>query len=175
MLFNDDADDKPVPKLYFRSNWKPPDYEFHPELIERLERFKQAIKTMVSRQRRSRSNLLPLQRTGYAFLRRNNNLHVFKTDKNLGPAIIETKSYIQRALDEHLSDSNTYGKLHELAADSWMDELRDEIKTKIIARLPKGNDKTFLHLLIFTYWQRCTRHHGKVVQLSWFLEACYTD
>ena len=144
MLFNDDADDKPVPKLYFRSNWKPPDYDFDPELIERLERFKQSIKTTVSRQRRSRSNLLPLQRTAYAFLRRNNNLHVFKTDKNLGPAIIETKSYIQRALDEHLSDSNTYGKLHELAADSWMDELRDEIKTKIIARLPEGNDKTFL-------------------------------
>ena len=90
MLLNDDADDKPVPKLYFRSNWKPPDYDFDPELIECLERFKQSIKTTVSRQRRSRSNLLPLQRTAYAFLRRNNNLHVFKTDKNLGPAIIET-------------------------------------------------------------------------------------
>ena len=144
MFFNDDADDKPVPKLYFRSNWKPPDSEFHPELLERLASYRNCIQDATRNQRRSRSNLLPPQRAALTMLRSNNNLHIFKTDKNLGPAIIETATYIQRALDEHLSDQETYGKLHELGAESWMDEIRDEIRNKVIARLPKGNDKTYL-------------------------------
>lgn len=143
-MFFDDNDDKPVPKLYFKSNWKPPDSEFHPEFIERLTKFVRAIHLTTARQRRSKSNLLPWQRIAFAFLRNNKHLHVFKTDKNLGPAIIETETYVRRALDEHLLDSATYGKLHEVAAESWMDELREEIKTKIIAKLPKGNDKTYL-------------------------------
>ena len=144
MFFDDANDDKPAPKLYFRSNWKPPESEFHPELIERLASFRRQIQEASSNQRRSRSNLLPAQRAAFALLRRANNLHIFKTDKNLGPAIIETTSYIQRALDEHLNDKETYGKLHELSAETWMDELRDEIRNKVIARLPKGNDKTYL-------------------------------
>ena len=135
-MFFDDNDDKPVPKLYFKSNWKPPDSEFHPEFIERLTKFVRAIHLTTARQRRSKSNLLPWQRIAFAFLRNNKHLHVFKTDKNLGPAIIEMETYVRRALDEHLLDSATYGKLHEVAAEFWMDELPEEIKTKIIAKIP---------------------------------------
>jgi hypothetical protein len=41
---------------------------------------------------------------------------VFLTDKNLGPAIIERKEYIRRALKDHLLDQETYKQLTDVQA-----------------------------------------------------------
>ena len=144
MFFGDDDKNRPIPKLYFKSDWKPPESEFSSEFTERLSVFQQSIDLSASTRKFGKSNLLPMQRSVFSILRRNKNLHVFKTDKNLGPAVIETDRYIRRAWEEHLSDGSTYGQLHELAAETWMDELKVEIQQKIIAKLPKGNDKTYL-------------------------------
>jgi len=143
MFFNS-GEDTPVPKLYIRSNWEPPNREFTPEFIDRIFAFQQSVQATITPRSTCRSNLLRLQRLAFTKLRHDNTLHVFKTDKNLGPAIIEKEIYIRRALDEHLSDTTTYGRLHEFAADHWMEELRDEISTKIINQLPRGNERTFL-------------------------------
>ena len=147
MFFDDDNDNdntRMIPKLYVRSNWKPHPREFYPEFLDRISSFCSAVRNTLATRRKVRNNLLPMQRVALENIRKNHNLHVFKTDKNLGPAIIEKEVYIRRALDDHLLDTNTYGELHEFAADEWMSELRTEINNKIISRLPKGNEKTFL-------------------------------
>jgi len=45
---------------------------------------------------------------------------VCKTDKNLGPAIIERKHYFNLAFRDHLSNPRTYRKLTEAAAEQRM-------------------------------------------------------
>ena len=62
-----------------------------------------------------------------------------KTDKNQGPAVIETKEYIKLAFRDHLDDTNTYTKLTKEQAEiamhnanerflSWLEEFNNCIK-----------------------------------------------
>jgi predicted double-glycine peptidase len=64
---------------------------------------------------RNLRNLTYPQSVTLRLLKQNNNLTVKPTDKNLGPAIIETKEYVSRILKEHLLTSD-YGKLTEASA-----------------------------------------------------------
>jgi len=56
------------------------------------------------------SNLTPLQANTLKLLKANDNLIIKPTDKNLGPAIMYTISYIQQVLNEHLI-TTTYKQL----------------------------------------------------------------
>ena len=57
------------------------------------------------------TNLLFLQQHTLCFLRHTTDLVTLKTDKNLGPAILEKDAYVQKALAKHLSSETTYRRL----------------------------------------------------------------
>jgi hypothetical protein len=48
---------------------------------------------------------------------------IIKTDKNLGPAIIDRKQYVLRAFQDHLCNEDTYQQLHPSAAQPHVKNL----------------------------------------------------
>jgi hypothetical protein len=56
------------------------------------------------------SNLLDSQQCSLKWLINNPELIVFATDKNIGPATTEQKTYVERALTDHLADTDTYSR-----------------------------------------------------------------
>ncbi len=105
----------PIPPLFIRSSWEPPLDKISPDLLTRITTFCQLIQSMFHQQKRSCSNLLPSQWAALHYLRHNPSLIVFKSDKNLGPVILERSVYISRALHEHLL-TDTYQQLTEQTA-----------------------------------------------------------
>ena len=96
--------------LFICSEWKPDPDEIPAEFHARLSAFTHTLKPMF-RQCCSCQNLLPTQLTAMASLHQDDKLIIFKTDKNLGPAILEQSNYIKLALQDHLLDTCTYHQL----------------------------------------------------------------
>jgi hypothetical protein len=111
------AGNDPLPntKLFVPSQYKTPDYNVTTEFRVRFNEFERKA-ALLFQCRRSQPNLLPTQATILHALRSNAHLHVWKTDKNLGPAVIERDEYIRRALVDHLLDNTTYRYLEERMA-----------------------------------------------------------
>ena len=59
------------------------------------------------------------QQHALCFLRQTTDFVILKTDKNLGPAILEKDAYVQRAMQDHLS-SDTYWQLTSNQAQGWL-------------------------------------------------------
>jgi hypothetical protein len=77
------------------------------KITQQLGQFEGAISCLLCPQYR-KSNLTKLQQ-----ICSNPNIIIAHADKNLGPVGIDTKQYIRWALDEHLSDSETYVQVSE--------------------------------------------------------------
>jgi hypothetical protein len=60
-------------------------------------------------------------------LQDSSNILAVRTDKNLGPAVVDQKTYIQHAFSDHLLDKATYQSLSEARASSAIYELSDNI------------------------------------------------
>ena len=134
----------PPTALFIRSDWEPKQEEIPAEFHARLAAFNRAMSPLFYRQR-SRRNLLPTQLTAMASLRRNDNLIVFKTDKNLGPAILERSCYVKIALKEHLHDTLTYRQLTQQQAIGRLRAVNHLIKNFIQVHFSKGSsDAKFL-------------------------------
>lgn len=111
------GDDNETPELYLpNKKWKPNDPPM--ECKVRMNAFCRDVTTLATRHHycHTPSNLLPLQRHALRLLRADKQLMVIKADKNLGPVLIERLTYIQRILDEHLRDTDTYRSLSEQQA-----------------------------------------------------------
>jgi len=131
--------------LFIRSDWKPDTNEIPVEFRARLSLFIKSTHPLY-RRKPSPSSLLPPQKAALRWLTSHSNVIVFPTDKNLGPAIMERDRYIQRALDEHLSDTKTYRQLDKTTADRRIKTIRIILK-RIISDLKAaglGSDATFL-------------------------------
>ncbi len=136
---------RPRPTLFVRSDWSPSRSDIPIEYRIRIDTFLESIKQQCPSKRNCSSNLLPLQRTTLSYIRQNNNLVIFPTDKNLGPAIIDRPTYIKRALSEHLSDKTTYRQLTPSGASNRIKAVRRMITKFIETHFEKGNpDRTFL-------------------------------
>ena len=101
-----------IPKLYIlNSNWQP---ECAPPSLESaINSFESRINALIEgcQQRHFRANLTGHERSLLLNLREDPKLLCVVTDKNLGPAIIDTKTYIDRCLQEHLLSPDNYGIL----------------------------------------------------------------
>ena len=120
----------PLPRLYQRSDWIPPERLINYNLKERMVAFRQQIHTLFRKQR-SRSNLLPHQRRILSEFCHNKTLIVFSADKNLGPCVIERSQYIHRALTDHLLDKQTYQRLHPIIAHQKIEDVRNKLNSFI--------------------------------------------
>ena len=138
-MFFAGSDPLPKTKLFVPSKWSPSRDYIPAEFRVRFSEFEREA-TLLFRPRRCQPNLLPRQATVLAALRNNTQLHVWKTDKNLGPAIIERDEYIRRALKEHLLDVTTYRYLTKQEADNRikaMKRMAANFETQFFPQPPK--------------------------------------
>ena len=70
--------------------------------------------------RQQSTNLLPFQRRALSTLAQQTDVLVVNCDKNLGPAIIDTSTYINRAFSNHLLCTDTYKEMTQDEATSHM-------------------------------------------------------
>lgn len=131
-----------IPKLFIRSNFCPPDNQINPLFRARIRKFILETQLLFVRQKLS-SNLLPFQRHALQNLIRNNNIVIVKTDKNLGPAILDRDTYIEKAFDEHLL-TDAYRQITQEEAENGIKHIRSSIIFFINKfNIPK-NDKKYL-------------------------------
>jgi hypothetical protein len=70
---------------------------------------------------------------------------IIKTDKNLGPAIIDKDQYVRKSLEEHLLNDNTYQQLHPSAAKDYIKKVKLKLLKFIDFYLKRGsNEQKFL-------------------------------
>jgi hypothetical protein len=131
-------------------NWNPPPA---PLIIEdEITEFEKAIKSFQKKlsdkyNSLKSPNLNPFQQKILLQLRKNHNIIIKPTDKNLGPAAMDTTEYIKQALQEHLL-TNTYKQLSEMEAKNRMIHLKEILKN-LVATHSKSLSKPEL-----TYFQR---------------------
>jgi hypothetical protein len=77
-------------------------------------------------------NLTYLQSKMLRILKESKHLTIKPTDKNLGPAIMDTDNYIKQVLQEHLLTKD-YVQLSDVAAKTQMDNIKHKLKTLITA------------------------------------------
>ena len=127
--------DKNSRKIYIKSNWTP-DYG-PPELEHRLYNFRTNLLTYthINLQNSPPSrNLSRIQYKTLLELKNNQNIIILLADKNLGPVVMERKTYIQRVLTDHLSDTTTYLQLNPNAAKYHMDDIKDQLQSLLSSR-----------------------------------------
>lgn len=115
-------------KLFVASKWEPPPNEIPQELRSRLLAFSTTLQARFKK-RRSPSNLLPCQRHALRQLASSEEIIVIRSDKNLGPAVIERETYIIRCFDDHLHDQDTYRELTREEAGARLDTAAAQVKT----------------------------------------------
>jgi len=118
------GDDEYDPYLYAPSNQQPSEKLIPNELKERINAFASSLQKLFLK-KRAPSNLLQHQHNYLHELRNNPELIVCRTDKNLGPAIIECKQYLWFAFSKHLYDKHTYREQTKIQADALMKETHD--------------------------------------------------
>ena len=150
-----DSEDEPNnnynPKLHIPSTWEPP--RASNDIERRMDAFEQKLEQIAcenQRKKKQSSNITRKQWAMIKYLRQNDDFMIIPTDKNLGPAIIERSTYIERAWSEHLSDPNTYEVISPCKVDALKSEMRYLISafhSKCFrARLP-SDQLTFLSRL----------------------------
>jgi hypothetical protein len=134
------------PKLYVRNDaWDPPDAP--PDVESAIKTFETTTNDLFLASRRCHEPTSNLGRHALQELRaikREKKFMITATDKNLGPAVLETELYIHRSLKDHLLNQTNYLELSENEAlatnelvfrtilDEWVDG-------------PSNNDETELY------------------------------
>lgn len=127
------------PRLYVKSKWIPPPWEIHGELTRRFKEFGSLFLTLF-KSKRGRSNLLPHQRDALQSLQASTDVLIVQCEKNLGPACIEIKRYIELAFQDHLNNATTYKSLNCFEIQNLTDKVRILFKkwvAKWKTKLPK--------------------------------------
>jgi hypothetical protein len=119
-IFAGSADGTYDKKLYLQSrNWNPKRASMPIETA--FDQFEANVKDIATKFARSpgphsRPNLRPKERLRLSALRTDPSVIITATDKNLGPVVIDTETYIDRALQDHLLNGSNYKQLTEQEA-----------------------------------------------------------
>lgn len=126
----------PPAKLFVCSNWYPPLDAIPAKLQVRMRQFQACILCLFKQKTRCPPNLVPHQNSLLRTFQESQNILVVRTDKNLGPAIVDRTTYIHKVFTNHLSDQATYQSLSPLEADAaiW------ELSTKIFGFISEHHD-----------------------------------
>jgi hypothetical protein len=121
------SEDDYNPKLYVKSNWRPPHANFDVEI--RICEFEKAMRRVAApyQAQRQRSNLTKVQQALCNTLRNHPDFVVALADKNMGPCIIERAKYADHAL-LHLQDESTYLRLSPEQAQDETKQVQDKIR-----------------------------------------------
>jgi len=136
---NGTANDSTYEKqIYVRNaNWHPPPAPWTIE--EKLTDFEKALKQkhqnlLYKHQKTNITNLTPIQAKAMRLLKNNKDIIIKPTDKNLGPAIMDTSKYVHQILTEHLL-TDDYRQLSQLETEDRMSQLRKDLKNLINANI----------------------------------------
>jgi hypothetical protein len=142
---------KYIKQLYIKNkNWHP---EPAPLLIEdKITQFEKQLKARhkhltATLNKRNLRNLTYSQSATLRLLKTDKNITIKPTDKNLGPAIMETKDYIQQVLKEHLLTKD-YERVPEAVAKNQMDDIKQKLKSLIT------ENQALISKAELTYFQR---------------------
>jgi hypothetical protein len=131
---NNDNDTTHKKQIYKKNlTWHPPPA---PLIIEdKITEFEKALKRLQQKYAENSkniklSNLNSIQINTLQSLCQNPNIIIKPTDKNLGPATMDSIDYAKQVLQEHLL-TNTYKQLSETEATTRMIELKDALKNLI--------------------------------------------
>jgi len=89
------------PKLHVESEWCPKLWDIPDEIHNRTNAFRWQVLHLLKKKRPRPRNLLPFQLRALYTLALRTNVVVVNCDKNLGPAIIDTSTYINRTFKDH--------------------------------------------------------------------------
>ena len=109
-----------IPKMHVESDWEPKYWDLPTDIIDRYSAFEAAMRRQFKKKRRRENNLLPHQKLALKSIASRTDLIVINCDKNLGPAVIDTTTYVHRAFLDHL-DTPAYKEYSELEATNHMD------------------------------------------------------
>jgi hypothetical protein len=126
-------------KQIYKKNptWNPPPATL---LIEdKITEFEKALKHLqqkisIKNKSKKMTNLNPIQSIALRQLKRNPNIVIKPTDKNLGPATMDTEDYIIQILKEQLLTAD-YNQLSKAEAQNKMDQLKTTFKNLIQSNL----------------------------------------
>ena len=128
-------------KIYIKSGWKPKEGSTH--LEEGLEKFRNAIYTCREETLSHTSpstNLTAFQHQLLKQMQGNPELITLETDKNLGPAIMGRREYIECVLKEHLLCGKTYTQIPKRTAINRLKAIRIRI-IKIVHEFDRKGKK----------------------------------
>jgi len=147
-------------KQIYKKNltWHPPPAPL--QIEDKITEFEKALKKLhesmdKKRKHRQLSNLNPLQLSALQQLRQNKNIIIKPTDKNLGPAIMDSSEYIQKILKEHLLTS-TYKQLSYQETKNTMECLKTFLKD-LLSKHTNSLSKSEL-----TYFQCSLKEHHRL-------------
>ena len=80
------------------------------------------------------------------------------TDKNLGPAIMETNEYLRPAYCDHLSDTTTYQRLTKEEAETIQDDTALELRRLVEAKLATQSEMEQLYFKIILNGLAARKH-----------------
>jgi hypothetical protein len=139
-------------------NWHPPPAPLEVEnqitVFEKLLKDRQQ-KLVARNQKINLNNLTPIQQKILKDLKANKNIIIKPTDKNLGPAAMDTETYIQQVLQEHLLTSS-YMQLTKEEAKHRTENLKLTFKNLF------NTHKKTLSKLETTYFQRSLQIHCRL-------------
>ena len=72
-------------------------------------------------------NLNRLQHNTLQALKNNDDIVILLADKNLEPVTMDKSTYIQRVIEDHLSDQSTYQQLQSKIAQQKLDKLHEQL------------------------------------------------
>ena len=123
------SDEEYDPKTHIPSDWKPKDWDIPDTIHKRFANFKSAILSKMRKPHHRSTNLLPIQQRAISTLAQRTDVLVVNCDKNLGPALINSSTYIERAFSDHLSNQDTYRELTEDEAKTHMKIVEQQLRT----------------------------------------------
>ena len=114
-------------KMQVASEWEPKPWDIPETIHDRLTHFRRQILREMKIKRPRTTNLLPFQTRALSKLAQRTDVLVVSCDKNLGPALINTSTYIDRAFTDHLNCRTTYKELTEEEAHFHMSKVAKTI------------------------------------------------
>ncbi len=148
-----------IKQIYARNkNWNP---EPAPNNIEeKITQFEKLLKTkqnqfVTKHANTNLRNLTMQQSLTLRQLKQHNSFTIKPTDKNLGPAILDTQTYIKQILQEHLLTKD-YQRLSPESAKQLLRNLSTTLKSLITSNATK------LTKAELTYFQRSLTNHHRI-------------
>ena len=125
------------PKLHVESTWEPKPWDIPDDIHLRTKSFHRQIRRLLKVRRPKTTNLLPFQTRALSTLARRTDILVVNCDKNLGPAVINTSTYVNRAFTDHLNNDKVYKELDEDEATRHMKSVAIKLRF-LIAKYAKS-------------------------------------